>query len=59
MDNYLIDFHCNFSDIQIVRIRINGREKCVRTAETYLCAKKRFINFLGHDIALSQMNGRC
>jgi len=34
MDNYLIDFHCNFSDIQNVRIRINGREKCVRTAET-------------------------
>lgn len=91
MDNYLIDFHCNFSDIQNVRIRINGREytlspvvcqttdtptddtfgqfaqeqidqlrqeKRVRTAETYHCAKKRFMNFLGHDIALSQIDGR-
>lgn len=34
------------------------QERHLRTAETYYCAKKRFLNFLGHDIALNKIDNR-
>lgn len=45
-----------FGEFTNQQISLLREEKHLRTAETYHCATKRFLNYLGHDIALCKID---